>query len=84
MFFRWDKKRGLLDGSGKQILQVVATKCSAKFRNEAGAMLAAALNGQTSRGARATKSAKAARAIPPLYRPVDDDGRFGYVDLDTE
>lgn len=42
--YKFDKKDGLVDETGKQILQLLASNCSAKFRVTAGKLLAEKLN----------------------------------------
>lgn len=44
MRYKWDKKQGLLDDQGCQVLQIVSSNCSHKFRNMAGKELANKLN----------------------------------------
>jgi len=44
-YYKWDKKDGLFDmDSGIQVLQIVASNCTNKFRNIAGKELANKLN----------------------------------------
>ena len=42
--YKWDKTDGILDNTGKQVLQIVASNCSKKFRNIAGELLVDCLN----------------------------------------
>jgi hypothetical protein len=42
--YRWNKSLGVTDEAGKQIIQLVASNCTNKFRNIAGALLVEKLN----------------------------------------
>jgi len=42
--YRWHKQSGIIDEDGSQILQIVASHCTKKFRHKAGSLLAERLN----------------------------------------
>lgn len=42
--YRWDKKDGIVNKQGEQVMQIVSSHCSEKFRNIAGTLLAERLN----------------------------------------